>query len=182
MRSDVFSLGMVLYEMLTGRLPYEGRDLDQRIQAQSESAPTSPKIYCTVMSERLEMVVLRCLENRAGQRFQQADDLLASLADSEESSRDLNQSAELANRRPLAHCWTDLQSRIMARYPEEPWGTSTSTFLDFDRKICRFRVFLLVRGLDSRVVGASLAPSPGGPEIGLVRHWIRERGVFWFPM
>ncbi|MEM1247952.1 MAG: protein kinase [Acidobacteriota bacterium] len=83
-RSDLFAVGLVLYEMATGRLPFEGNTLVERIETQSDTTPTSPKIFCTAMSEGLELVVLRCLENRAGQRYQTADELLTDLAGTEE--------------------------------------------------------------------------------------------------
>ncbi len=85
LRSDVFSVGLLTYEMLTGRTAFEGADLEALLPAQKEAAASSPKLYCTAMSEGLERVVLRCLARRAGDRYQTADDLLVALAETEEA-------------------------------------------------------------------------------------------------
>jgi len=78
-RSDLFSLGVVLYETLTGRLPFEGASTAERFKAiLADTAPPPSSLNPAVPAE-LDRIVLRSLEKDSSQRYQSAADLGADL-------------------------------------------------------------------------------------------------------
>jgi len=84
-RSDLYSLGIVLFEMLTGRVPFEGdTPLSVAVKQKSETAPDPRKINPQI-PEDLKLAVMKCLDKSRERRFQSADDLSAELAKIEKS-------------------------------------------------------------------------------------------------
>jgi serine/threonine protein kinase len=77
-RSDIYSLGVVFYEMFTGRLPFEeSTPMAQIVARLNGPAPEAP--LRTVGSEALQRVILHMLEMDRDKRYPTADDLLADL-------------------------------------------------------------------------------------------------------
>jgi tetratricopeptide (TPR) repeat protein len=77
--SDVFSLGTVLYEMATGRLPFCGPTLGVVFDAILNRAPTPPRALSSTIDPRIEQVVLRALEKDPGERYASGAELAADL-------------------------------------------------------------------------------------------------------
>ncbi len=74
-RSDVFSLGVVLYEMATGARPFPGESMGAVFDAILHKAPTSPVRLNPQMPVELERIVNRCLEKDASKRWASAAEL-----------------------------------------------------------------------------------------------------------
>ena len=74
-RSDIFSFGCVLYEMLTGRRAFSGGSAGQTMAAILRDQPAEIAVSGTQVPEGLDRIVRRCLEKNPGERFQSADDL-----------------------------------------------------------------------------------------------------------
>ena len=74
-RSDLYSVGVTLFYLLTGRTPFEGKTTMQLFANVLEKAPPSPKDFRSEIPEELAKVVLRCLEKTPGERFRNYGEL-----------------------------------------------------------------------------------------------------------
>jgi eukaryotic-like serine/threonine-protein kinase len=77
--TDVYALGVVLYQFLTGRLPYEGSSLAELAVRQQNERPLPPDTYNSEVPQTLGAAVLRALEGDPNRRYASADELAAGL-------------------------------------------------------------------------------------------------------
>lgn len=78
-RSDVYSLGVVLYEMVCGRPPYRGEDPLAVAYQHVQEQPTPPRQINADLDPTLEAIILKCLAKTPQARYPSAEDLRADL-------------------------------------------------------------------------------------------------------
>ena len=78
-RSDLYSIGIILYEMLTGRVPFQADSAVTIALKQVSEAPVPPSEHNPRVTPELESVVLRALAKEPRERFADADEFIAAL-------------------------------------------------------------------------------------------------------
>ncbi len=73
--SDVYSIGAILYHLLTGRPPFMADSIAQTLRLLAEGRPVSPRLLRRGLSRDLETICLKCLETNPALRYQSAKKL-----------------------------------------------------------------------------------------------------------
>ena len=111
-RSDLFQLGVLFYELLTGRRPFNGATPSELTSSILRDQPEPLRALRPELPERIGAIVQRCLEKRVGDRWRSAEELLAALRELELESQvqritgQLYATTQRRRRRLVAIGWT----------------------------------------------------------------------------
>ena len=117
-RSDIYALGLVLYEVFTGKRAFEAASLQEAIRLRNESRPASITAQVPELDPAIERVVLKCLEPDPAQRSGSALAVAAALPGGDPLA-----AALAAARRPRRRWWRRVRGRDCgspSRFPR--WG------------------------------------------------------------
>ncbi|HEX3130989.1 MAG TPA: protein kinase [Thermoanaerobaculia bacterium] len=78
-RADIYSTGVVLFEIFTGELPFKGQSAMQIMLKHLEEPPPAPRTVWPEVPPKLEAIILRCLEKDPAARYRSVDELLKDL-------------------------------------------------------------------------------------------------------
>ena len=78
-RSDIYSFGITLYEMVTGRVPFEGDNTVAVALAHLEEAVTPPSRLNPMVSRGLEEIILKCTQKKPDRRYPSIGDVITDL-------------------------------------------------------------------------------------------------------
>jgi tRNA A-37 threonylcarbamoyl transferase component Bud32 len=82
-RADLYALGVILYEMVTGRVPFVGETPFAVLIKHKQEPPQNPQESNPLVSEALTRIILRCLAKDRGVRYQSAEELYGDLTAAE---------------------------------------------------------------------------------------------------
>jgi serine/threonine protein kinase len=80
-RSDIYALGMMLYEVLTGRTPFDTENEFELMKLQIENLPPNPRSINPSISEAVEAAIMRAIQKNPDERFQTAGEFREALLD-----------------------------------------------------------------------------------------------------
>jgi len=78
-RSDIFSLGVVFYELLTGQRPFHGESVAEIIEQVTQAEPIPPRQIDALIPRELERICLKAMEKRASERYTSAREMAEDL-------------------------------------------------------------------------------------------------------
>ncbi|HEU4944279.1 MAG TPA: Stk1 family PASTA domain-containing Ser/Thr kinase [Solirubrobacterales bacterium] len=170
--SDLYSVGVMLYEALTGRVPFEGDSAVAVAMKQVSQAPQRPSSVNPKVSPALDAVVMRALEKEPGQRFQSADAFIAAIdAALKDPGGGADNTAAFAPLPPVV------------AIPEEPVAEGTTA--EDERRRRRRRIWALVAAaiLIGLLVGFALTrdtttevPNVTGNELNVAIALLQQNG------
>ena len=85
-RSDIYSLGIIIFEMLTGKRPFEAKTKEGYIEKHIHQKPPSPREANPLIPRFLEKIILGCLEKDKNKRYQSVDAILRELEKNKDES------------------------------------------------------------------------------------------------
>ena len=88
-RSDVYSLGAVMYEAVTGRAPFVGRSTAEVLEKVVKAAPAAPRLVEPSVDAELEKIVLKAMDKDPARRYSTAKDLADALEDWARGAQDI---------------------------------------------------------------------------------------------
>jgi serine/threonine protein kinase/tetratricopeptide (TPR) repeat protein len=161
-RVDLFSLGVVLFELLTGRLPFDGSAPTEIIDHILHETPPPPSRYTTGVPPSLDAIVARSLEKDPAFRYQRAGDLshdLRQVANEMDATgpRTTSRLAAAAAPGPVENSVAVMTFSNITREPADDWiGTGIAETVSSDLKnihgltiIGRARVYDALRNLST---------------------------------
>ena len=195
-RSDIFSFGVVLYEMLTGQGPFQGSDRTSTLAAIVQMEPRSLIELNAAIPGRLERIALLCLRKDPAERFQEMADVrvaLEALRPAKPAARrgswpavaaaavvilalGLAAAYQWLRRYPVGKAPHDLLQRQLTSNPMEDWVAGAAISRDGSQVAYRDQAGFLIRAIDSGETRSLPLPRELDSRSGGGLQWFPEGG------
>ena len=155
-RADLYAMGVVLYRLLSGQLPFKARSGIEMAHKQMYDPPTPVRQLRTELPDACEAILLRALAKVPDDRYQTADEFRAALAP-------LAAEAISASRSLSGYASADLARTVAMPVPgpaPSPSSGAASASLDSDMET------RLMSGLSPAMLETALSPLPAGADAG----------------
>ncbi len=119
-RSDIYSLGVMMYQMLSGRLPFPGSSFGEVLIGHLQTPPPSPRIHNPELSEEIEALILKTLEKKQDDRFQ-------SMREMHDAILEFMNRTGVPNELPTADASEMAQPAVIKLSPSQPPTRSNKT-------------------------------------------------------
>jgi serine/threonine protein kinase/Tol biopolymer transport system component len=181
-RSDIFSLGAVLYEMLSGKRAFHGESVIETLNAILKEDPPELSESNSQINSALEKVVMHCLEKRPEQRFQSAGDVAFALdsLSGVSSSRTVSTALPLAAERPRNRerlAWIGMGVCLLGLLASLPFTVSYFRRAPVDERVFKLSVLPPEKATLFQTV-APISLSPDGRRLAIVAA-VEGQNLLW---
>ncbi|MGI9168312.1 MAG: protein kinase domain-containing protein [Pyrinomonadaceae bacterium] len=177
-RSDIFSLGVILYEMLSGKRAFRGESAIETLNAILKEDPPELSESNSQINLALERVVMHCLEKSPEQRFQSARDVAFALEalSGSSSSRTLTAALALQSERPKNRerlAWIGMGVCLLGLLAALPFAIAHLRRAPIEERVLKLSVLP-----PGDATARTMALSPDGRRLAFVTS-LEGRGLLW---